>query len=252
MSASEDDAAKDRLAALLDAAAAASRRIDFWWRDDDAETATPALDRLLQTAVRHGLPLGLAVVPAQASEALRDRLLSEAKVAVLQHGWEHRNHAEPGEKKIELGGARPLAETLDELRRGKEKLQALFPEKFLPVLVPPWNRIAEELQAARGELGLVGLSTYGPAPADDPRWVNTHLDIFAWKPVRRPLSRAEACQRLAGEIERRLKGNDEPVGILTHHLVHTEESWALLDTLFGLTARHPAVRWPRIGTLFRL
>ena len=41
------DAAKARFAALLDKAAARSQPIEFWWRDDDAETTSPALDRLL-------------------------------------------------------------------------------------------------------------------------------------------------------------------------------------------------------------
>ena len=44
------DAGRDRLAALLDQAEAEGRDITFWWRDDDAEDATPALNRLLELA----------------------------------------------------------------------------------------------------------------------------------------------------------------------------------------------------------
>src|SRR6185503_10324812 len=90
----------------------------FWWRDDDAETVTPALDRLLLLAGRHGLPLALAVVPKRATEDLANRLASEPNVGVLQHGWGHHNHAPAGERKMELGDHRPLGEVVWELRTG--------------------------------------------------------------------------------------------------------------------------------------
>jgi len=262
----EGDAARARLLALLDEAAANSQAIDFWWRDDDAEDATPALDQLLALAARYDLPLALAVVPKGATEALAERLASDPRVAVLQHGWTHENHAGAGEKKIELGGTQPLEETLDQLQRGRERLTMLFPERFLPVLVPPWNRIAADVRAARGDVGLTGLSTSGPAeggPAEggqvaggsakgEQHQVNVHLDIFEWRPVRRPLLSAEAYARLSAEVARRLKGGAEPLGIMTHHLVHEPASWSLLEELMATVARHPAVRWTEIKALFKL
>lgn len=244
----EGDAARARLLALLDEGAAKGRTLDFWWRDDDAEDATPPLDQLLTLAARHDLPLALAVVPKGATEALAARVRSAPRAAVLQHGWAHESHASAGEKKIELGGTQPLAETLDQLRRGRERLSALFPEQFLPVLVPPWNRIAEDVRNARVDVGLAGLSTAGPA--GEPHQVNVHLDIFAWRPARRTLSRAESYSRLSAEVARRLEGDAEPIGIMTHHLVHEAASWSLLDELFATFAKHPAARWPEIGELF--
>ena len=89
------------------------------------------------------------------------------------------------------------------------------------------------------DLGLAGLSTFGPAPAEDRHQVNTHLDIFEWRPERRPLSRVEAYAVLNLEIERRLTGEDEPIGILTHHLVHAEASWDFLDELLGSDRQAP-------------
>ena len=244
-------AERQRLAALLDKAAARARPVEFWWRDDDAVTATPALDRLLALATRHDLPLALAVIPAGATEALATRLSSEARVSVLQHGWSHASHAAGGEKKIELGGTQPTASILDELQRGLGRLRGLFGEKFLPVLVPPWNRIADPIREARHSLGLAGLSVSGPASANEPHQVNVHLDILEWRPTR-PIARSEAYRLLAEEIERRLEGDREPVGIMTHHLVHREESWALLDALFEMLAKHPGVRWPATRDLFGL
>jgi hypothetical protein len=243
---------KQRFAGLLDEAAARGLRIPFWWRDDDAETATPALDRLLSVAGSHDVPLALAVVPKNATTALADRLAVEPRVSVLQHGWQHRNHAPEGEKKVELGDHRPPEEVVEELRLGFARISRLFPEKFAPVLVPPWNRISKAVGERRREVGLVGLSVFGPAPANEPHWVNVHLDIFEWQPTRRPVRRGEAYAILATELEKRIAGDPEPIGIMTHHLVHGDESWSLLSDVFSLTARHPAIIWPAVGELFAL
>ncbi len=246
------DAARDRVVALLNEVAARSRTIDFWWRDDDAEDTTSALDDLLTLARRHSLPLGLAVVPKGATEALAVRLKSEPSVAVLQHGWAHKTHAVAGEKKIELGGELPVSEVLDKLKRGFVQLRGLFAEQFLPVLVPPWNRISDAVRDARGSVGLAGLSTSGPESPHEPHQVNVHVDIFEWRPARRQLSRAEGFERLAAEVERRLAGAHEPLGIMTHHLVHEDASWAFLDEMFAMLTEHRATRWPEVRRLFDL
>lgn len=248
----ESDAQKHHFAELLDDAAARGLRIPFWWRDDDAETATPALDRLLRLAAKHEVPLALAVVPKNATRALADRLASEPRVSVLQHGWQHRNYAPEGAKKEELGDHRPASKVIEELRLGFDRLAVLFPEQFLPVLVPPWNRIADEVREQRSEVGLAGLSIFGPAPAGAPHWVNPHLDIFEWRPTRRPVDRAAAYAVLSAELERRIAGDPEPIGIMTHHLVHDDESWELLDDLLALLRSHRAATWPSASELFGL
>jgi hypothetical protein len=248
---SDHDAEKRRFAALLDEAAARSLTLSFWWRDDDARTRTPQLERLLALASRHGLPLGLAVVPEGATSDLAVLLADQPEVSALQHGCRHQNHSPPDQKKMELGDHRPLPEIVRELRRGFETLRILLPDRFLPVLVPPWNRISDAVLHSRHEAGLTGLSTFGPAPAGVPGWVNTHLDIIDWK-ARAPRTRADVFANASAEIERRMEAEPEPFGILTHHLAHEEESWDFLDELLGIAADHPAVTWPSIDLLFGL
>jgi len=248
----DGDAGREKLLGLLAQAAEQGRTIPFWWRDDDAVTATPALDRLLALAGRHSLPLALAVIPRDTTPALAARLAGERRVRVLQHGYAHIRHSPEGEKKAELGAHRPAPEILAELSTGRDRLQALFGAQFLPVLVPPWNRLSDAVSEARASIGLFGLSTYGPPDRPDPLWVNTHVDIFAWKPERRPLTRAEAFALLGREVAARLAGDRSPVGLLTHHLVHTEASWALLEEVLGITGRSPAIAWPPLEELFPL
>jgi hypothetical protein len=244
------DAERARVEELLAVAQRDSRKITFWWRDDDAEAATPELDRLLALTDRYDLPLSLAVIPVGAGETLAARLRHAPRVAVLQHGWTHANHAAPGAKKIELGGDRPIDDILSDLTLGREKLARLFGETFLPILVPPWNRLAAGVVERLGETGLAGLSTFGPSRSR--RQVNTHLDIFDWKGTRGPMRREQAMAILAGEIERRVEGDEEPIGILTHHLRHEADSWSLLDELGAVLANHPAASWPTAADLFHL
>jgi hypothetical protein len=241
---------RQRLLTLLDQAQARSRRIAFWWRDDDAETVTPALERLLALADRHSLPLALAVIPEGATLALAERLSREPRLAVLQHGWQHRNHSQPDQRKMEFGDHRPAEIMREELRLGFERLSGMFQVRFVPILVPPWNRIGSRAAEGLRAIGFAGLSTIGPAGPPEPRSINTHVDIFAWKPVRRPLTRTELYALVRREVERRLAGSEEPVGILTHHLVHDDASWALLDGVLSDLAHHPAASWPSVPDLF--
>jgi hypothetical protein len=141
---------------------------------------------------------------------------------------------------------------LEELRGGSQRLSTLFRERFVPVLVPPWNRVASEVSDHRTEAGLVGLSVFGRAPKEDPHCVNTHLDIFEWRPTRRPIGIDRAYSILSDELERRLAGDPEPIGLMTHHLVHDAKSWALLDELLPILAKHPALVWPDTTDLFGL
>lgn len=236
---------------LLQQAAKQPERLVFWWRDDDAETVTPQLERLLSLAGRHRLPLALAVVPKDADEALATRLAGEQRISVLQHGWQHRNHSSPGQKKMELGDNRPVSAVLDELRLGFDRLAALFPVRFLPVLVPPWNRLAPSVDARRQDAGLAGLSGFGPG-SGRPHCVNTHIDIFDWHGTRGLLPPSRIYALLSGEIERRLAGDSEPIGLLTHHLIHRSESWRFLEEFLTLTAAHPAIDWRPLPALFAL
>jgi hypothetical protein len=60
---------------------------------------------------------------------------------VIQHGYAHRNHAPPDERKMELGRHRDVETTIADLARGRDVLERSLGERFFDILVPPWNRI---------------------------------------------------------------------------------------------------------------
>ncbi|MBM3534841.1 MAG: hypothetical protein FJX60_17575 [Alphaproteobacteria bacterium] len=224
----------------LDAWGKAGRLATLWWRDDDAVAPSAALDRLNTLGRAHRVIPALAVVPRTAEPALPGE-------ALLQHGYAHTNHGV--KKKAELGADRPAATVAGELASGRRRLLDLFAGRVLPVLAPPWNRIAPEVVALLPGLGFRGLSTYRPRERAEAApgllQVNTHADIIDWR-ERRFVGDEVALGALIGHLaDRREGGADaaEPTGVLTHHLVHDAPAWSFLDRLFTVTRAHPAIRW---------
>lgn len=263
------------LLACLDAVAGSGGHVALWWRDDDLERPTPALAALLDALGERGVVPGLAAVAG--------RLVPEAVAALaggparlLVHGWLHADHAGPAAKKSELGPERPVAVRLAEIAEARRRLLGLAGDRALPCLVPPWNRIGDDLLGRLPEAGVTALSGFvAPGrvavPAAVPR-LDTHVDLIDWRGGRRPLSGGAAAAVLeawiriratpaAGRHESRVDG---PVGILSHHLVTDAAAWRAWRPLLAALAGHPAVRWldpaaalaavgvsPAVGTVTR-
>ncbi|HEX6141875.1 MAG TPA: polysaccharide deacetylase family protein [Geminicoccaceae bacterium] len=237
------------LEAALDASAAQGEPIRFWWRDDDAGRATPALDRLLDLAERQDAPLALAVVGAWLEADAAASIVASSRAAILQHGIAHRNAAPEGAKPVELDH-QPPDHLVAALGRGRKVLEEAFGALFLAVLVPPWNRIAPALVARLPGAGYRGLSTFGrrasPEPAPGLRQINTHLDPVDWRGGR-GFTGTEAS---LGQLLDAIDGADEPVGVLSHHLVMDEPGWAFLERLLEVLRGHPGARLAAAPDLF--
>ena len=238
----------------------AGRVATLWWRDDDAVMPTARLGRLLSIA--SGVPVSLAVIPADAQQELAQwlaqylRSAPKASAAVLQHGWRHLNHSS-GRKKSEFPAERPRPELAFELSAGWARLRDLFGTRAQSVLVPPWNRFDDSLLGLLAGCGLTGISRAGPRTSS--AWApgvieaNIHVDVVAWKGSREFVGEDAALGGLVKHLRaRRLRAvcADEPTGILTHHLIQDEATDAFLDRLITATVAHPAVRWLDAGEIF--
>jgi len=240
---------------VLQERSAACRTPKFWLRDDDAVRPSRSLDRLLSLTAEYSVPLTLAVIPAHTDDALVQVLADTEHVSVALHGWSHTNYAARTEKKQELGKHRPVSECLDTLRLGRDKLSELFGPRFLPVLVPPWNRISDEIVEQLSTLDITCLSTFGDERPSNERLgeqptsmviqINSHIDIIDWKGSRGGRELTDLVEQMRVELL-----NNRPfLGVLSHHLVHDEAAWVFLEQLFALTACNSLVDWVSINDL---
>ena len=224
----------------------AGRTPELWWRDDDAAAPTPPLRRLLTLSETSGVPMALAVVPLAAVP----ELFANHEACVLMHGTDHRNRAARGQKKTEFPIAEADEQAIARLAAARERLARLAGHRFLPVLVPPWNRFKRTLVARLPAAGLHGLSAYGPrAAAQAARGVaqvNTHVDIIDWHGTRGFIGEEPALRAVLKHLAAQ---SGEPTGVLTHHAVHDQAAWAFLERLFERTRRGGA-RWAHAAALF--
>ncbi|MFH1912993.1 MAG: polysaccharide deacetylase family protein [Pseudomonadota bacterium] len=223
----------------------------LWWRDDDAAAPCAPLERLTRLGADHGVACGLAVVPARTGPALRDHVLAAPGLLVLQHGYAHVNHAPPGNGAWELGPHRPTAEILAELRAGMEILRDLFGTRFVPAVVPPWNRMDPALLALLPGLGFRGVSaSHGRDATTSPlgmRRADAHCDLLSWKGGPARFAGQEKCvTSITEHLKEKRSGRvnpDEPTGVLTHHLEMDEDAWIFMDDLLSATRSQPAAAW---------
>lgn len=217
----------------------------LWLRDDDAIEPTAALDHLLALTTKHTVPVLLAVIPALTGEALARRLAGEGHASVAVHGWSHQNHAASGEKNQELGIHRPSEQVFAELGAGLKILSTLHAGRFVPMLVPPWNRIAPAVVAGLPDLGFAALSVFGPEKPAPLNVLNTHVDIIDWRGTRGGRPVAAVIADLIGVSQ----SHAGPIGVLTHHLVHDSKAWDLMAMLFEATAEQAGCAWHSAGDL---
>lgn len=234
----------------LDLWADSGKTATFWWRDDDAVEETPQLHLLDALSRDMKIPVSLAIIPAGLHDSLPRFLRSRDSLIAIQHGYAHRSYALKGMKKIELGGDRSDDDIRSELGTGCHRLCTAFGEQFMPVLVPPWNRIERRVFPALISAGFSGVSSMwareSACPVKGLLQVNAHLDPVDWRHGRGFIGETLAIGQIHQHLRaRRMAGGDlaEPTGILTHHLVQNDGVWAFCRKLFETLNRHPAAQW---------
>jgi hypothetical protein len=241
----------------LDRWAEAGLTAEFWWRDDDAIERTPQLEKLIGLGNRYETPLALAVIPAKLKADLVDVVASQPQVSVLQHGYAHISHAEPGQRKLELGGSKNVDHVMTDLKTGLDHLQQQFSSRFYPVLVPPWNRIDAAIITRLAEVGFIGLSAMkvrkSARPAVGLRQINTHLDPINWRHHQGFIGDFPAIAILVQHLIAKRCGyrdSEEPTGLLTHHLVQNERVWIFVESLLQFINDHPAAGWCSVDSIW--
>ena len=226
----------------------AGQQPQLWWRDDDAISRTPELKHLTEVANDAKIEILLAVIPAHAHKELAAYIKQHAILKPCIHGWSHTNYAPVPEKKCELGSHRPLDEVLADIGRGRQRLEELIGNCLEPILVPPWNRMRDDLAPLLPQVGIKAFSTFAHRRSVPKMQVNTHVDIMNWKAPGGTVGKSlDAVQNeLASALSVSRANGCYPIGLLTHHLVHDEAAWATVSAL----AAHPDLNWISIRQAF--
>jgi hypothetical protein len=220
--------------------------MNLWWRDDDAAVDDSRLDQLLAIAQRRAVPLVLAVIPQLLDERTAGKILACPFATVAQHGLAHSDRCSADGRKCELVDHLDQDDALVSARR---KLAQRFGERFLPMMVPPWNRIEPGLRARLPQLGFAALSTFAgrrPAPAvPGLQLVDTHVDTVLWQDGRRHLD----ADAIVASLGRAATAGAGPAGLLTHHGVTDEDGFVALDRAIGLLQDRHGARFHGGGEL---
>jgi predicted deacetylase len=220
----------------------------FFFRDDDAGWRDDRLRAVLDRFAARGLPVDVAVIPAELTPGLASELrvrVRDTGVRVHQHGYAHANHEATG-RKCEFGQAREAAAQARDIAEGRRRMRDAFGPAVDAVFTPPWNRCVPSIADALVPLGFEVLSrdsTAAPLDPSDLVEVPVTVDWFGHhKGVR--WTREEMGEVLAASIRR-----DRAVGVMLHHAVTDEAELAGIDDLLALVAGHANAQATTIMTL---
>ncbi len=237
----------------------------FWVRDDDAFEMSGQLARLDALAGRHGISVGLAIVPGKLDPGLVNYLNSGTRnFRPMCHGWKHINYGPPN-RPAEFGRDRPLSRQIEDAAAARQVFRQNF-SGSRPIFVPPFNRISHSLIRALPTLGFAALSTipsslertlirlaarlaWSPVASLDalssfPR-IDVHIDVIDWA-SRTAFDAKKIADTLVQQLRGRRRagfGAAQPIGLLTHHLVHDEAIWRACDELLDVLRPHVAVEF---------
>jgi hypothetical protein len=202
--------------------------VEVFFRDDDAGWGDERLLELIARFEATGLPLDLAVIPAELTPRLAETL-RERPVGLHQHGYAHVNHQREG-RRGEFGSDRSRAQQQDDIARGRERLRELLGDRLDPFFTPPWNRCTRDTGEALVALGFAALSREHRAePLGLLPEVSVHLDVARLTPE-------ELDARFAAHV--RAGG---PVGVMFHHAVMEDADLGRAAALLELLASHANV-----------
>ena len=213
---------------LLLSLAETAQPVDVFFRDDDAGWEDERLFELIARFAEHGLPLDLAVIPAELDEPLAARLAA-THAGLHQHGYAHTNHQVEG-RKCEFGPARDYDAQRADIAAGQARLRELLGDRVAPFFTPPWNRCTPDTGRALVDLGFTLLSREHRAePLGLLPELPVHLDVAR-------LSPHELDERFATHVR-----DGGPVGVMFHHGVMEPEDMARASEVLALLASHERV-----------
>ncbi len=245
--------AEEALRTALDRIQEQGKEVRLFLRDDDVDADEETLRQLLDISFARQVPINLEVIPAKltdrAVQVLRDyKGFQPALIELHQHGWQHVNHELAG-KKCEFGAGRCFDDQLEDIAKGKSRLEEAFEDKFFPAFTPPWNRCTEDTLKILDQLRFLVLSKYrnGHSLAGHSfREISVTLDLYRWKGGVTLKTPEEILTQLISQIQ-----TCDIVGILLHHKVMDAAAFSFIDSLLDQLCQHRVVQFHTFQSLMQ-
>lgn len=204
----------DELAQLIEEKAKPTK---VFLRDDDAPWEIAHLEKLLARVANVGLTMDVATIPNDLTQknvsALRNlQRCYGSTLRLHQHGFSHRNQETHG-RKCEFGPGRSVAEQMQDIGTGKQRLADSF-DNIEPIFTPPWNRCTQDTVSALKAFNFKVLSRIEKSATlalEELDEVSVTID-WEKKKKGRPLNDAEFAAYICDAFSR-----NQQVGIMFHH-----------------------------------
>lgn len=205
----------------------------LWLRDDDILTDSSNF-RLILKLAKYSFPLVFGVVPYRMKFSdLELNFISSLpdNIYFSTHGLNHANRSETN-RPSEYPDTISKSKAKDEFEYGFNKVSKQFPNRFMPIFVPPWNIIDDCHLKSLYEVGFKTVSGAANVKVNvqniDLEVLDTHLDILNYgSDIKHyPLKSDNELDELLYQVLKQwLKDDDatKPIGILSHHTGMIEE-----------------------------
>ncbi|MEW5736755.1 MAG: polysaccharide deacetylase family protein [Thermodesulfobacteriota bacterium] len=233
----------DLSARLSRALARARPGAQVFFRADDAGVPSQAFSELIRLFRQLRIPLDLAVVPAWITEKrfaalCRQEPITDPIFCLHMHGYRHVNHEAQG-KKQEFSDLRDESAIFRDLARGKERLEKILSDAFVPAFTPPWNRCGAKALESLSRLGFRAVSRSAGATPEAGRGLAS-LDVSVDLHTRKEPDAGSAWGALFSRLSEGLAGG-RPLGIMIHHQRMNREAFVFLGMLLAALSEHGAV-----------
>ena len=212
-----------------------SGQANIFFRADDIGVPGQQFSKLTQLFRKYKLPLCLAVVPTWITEDRFTTLLIETGLEQKQwcwhqHGWLHRNYETNG-KKQEFGPGRSAKKQVNDLQKGKERLQKILGNNFSPFFTPPWNRCSSDTLNGLKLLNFQAVSRSRNARPTPPAGL-TDIQINIDLHTRKEPDPEKCFTELLTEISEGIAAGRG--GIMIHHQRMNQTAFDFLDLLLQI------------------
>ncbi|MDR1169066.1 MAG: hypothetical protein LBK53_09310 [Heliobacteriaceae bacterium] len=224
--------------------------IAFWWRDDDVSAREPKfidlpylkykyrLGKMLSLLSKYNIPSVFAVIPKDFSRwgTTLAGILKKYNVYIALHGINHVNNSADNTV-TEFPDDCNVEAAVKIILEHQKDFSDIFGNNLLPVFVPPFNNICEQLESELLKRGFtaVSKSNMGLVKHDAH---NIDIDFVNWRT--RALKDEEAILK---EIITLIRRGVKVIGLNAHHSRVRQYGFKFFNKLFATVEKFNNVEW---------